>query len=185
MLLWHWMQHVFFFQTFNVSELFFLKEKTKKKENENVLWISDWHHCWFDLHLKKCPIMKSWVALKVLGSYSLCPYFSQSVSGICGFLVMAQMKSDRSRKLVPQRLTNRWTMENFVSVGQFMSGYSRYCSINMVVAVRMQKKLTIFIDINLLTLLTWLILLWSCSGPNCLHLFLFQRMALIRKTTKK
>lgn len=37
-------------------------------------------------------------------------FFSQSVSGTCGSLVTAQMRSGRSRRLAPQRLTNRWTL---------------------------------------------------------------------------
>lgn len=33
--------------------------------------------------------------------------FSQSASGTCGFLVLARMKSGHSKRLVPQRPTNR------------------------------------------------------------------------------
>lgn len=120
--------------------------------------------------------------LEVLrSSYSLCPAdivhcFSQSASGTCGFLVMAQMRSGRSRRLAPQRLTNRWAIEGFVSVGHVR------ISLLMVHVKKPDNCWLIILYLSIIDL--FYIVMNTYSGPNCLY-FSFQRMALIRKTTKK
>lgn len=47
------------------------------------------------------------VGHKVHHCYSFFFFFFQSASGTCGFLVSAQMKFGHSKRLAPQRLTNR------------------------------------------------------------------------------
>lgn len=93
-------------------------------------------------------------------------FFSQSASGTCGFLVTAPMRSGRSRRLAPQRLTNRWATHRLVSVGH--SYIFRF--------------IRVFGSISYMSLLFIRI---KMNKPNRFLFFSFQRMALIRKTTKK
>lgn len=61
------------------------------------------------LWLQILPFLGRYTAFRWVQSASLSFlfFFFQSASGTCGFLVLAQMKFGHSKRLAPQRLTNR------------------------------------------------------------------------------